>query len=253
MSSSKDSALKQAILKPCGIYVDLDVLYDTRIGTVARLMGNDVAASVLSAGYHSRMNDNFEGVDVVAYQRLYAARDIETLQRSWMTNSVFLLKEIIGELTKQAITRPYHSGTRLVINTHPYSLTSAEIEALKESIQTWIGDFSELGLSYTTETICISKKDLTPSYCLENFSAMMMYEYEDWFGLQVKAFMACPTPGITLYAPAIYTVETPSPEELQQSIKNATHPLLAIEAYAAGFIKLDLIGVETFSIVTDQK
>lgn len=239
-------------LTPAGLYVDLDVMHDTRIATVARLMGDDVAVEVLKAGYHSRLDDNFEGVDLVAYKRLYAARDIETLQRSWMTNAVFLIKEIIGELTKQAITRPYHNGTRLVINTYPYSLTPEEIIALKESIKTWIGDFSQIGLACEVETICISKKDLTPSYCLENFSAMMMYEYEDWFGLQANAFKRCPATGITLYAPAIYTVETPTTEQVQQAIKDFMHPLLAIEHYASGFINLDLISVETFSIVTDQ-
>jgi len=245
--SSSESALK-----PTGVYVDLDVLYDTRIATVARLMGDDIAVAVLSAGYHSRLNDDFVGVDMAAYKRLYEARDIETLHRAWITNAVPLLKEIIGELTKQAITRPYHNGTRLVINTHPYSLTPEEISALKESITTWIGDYSELDLVHVTETICISKQELTPSYCSENFSAMLMYEYDDWFGMHVDGFMKCPIPGITLYAPALYTVETPTEEQLKQAFRDFNHPFLAIEARASGFIKLDLLQVETFSIITDQ-
>jgi hypothetical protein len=234
---------------PMGIYLSLDVLLDTRIATIARVAGDEVALSVLAANYHGRLEDRFPGVDMVAYKKAYQERDTETLRLSTVTDVITLLREIVGALTLQATTRPYHSGTRIVVNTYPYSLSPVELEAFKESIMSWMDVYSGLGTSLTTETVFLSEKELTPAYCSENFSAMLMYEYESWFGAQSEELRKCPIQGITLYAPGLYTVKVPTRQEMKELIKESAPPLQATELMASPFIKLEHLTVETFSII----
>ncbi len=232
-----------------GVYVDLDALLDTRIGTVAKHFGDDTAIAVLSSNYHTREDDKFPGLGGKDFKALYQARDTETIQNSSVTNLVFRIREMIGELTKQAIIRPYHSGSRLVVNTFPYKLTEEESAALVDSVTTLIGDFSQVDVAFKVEVINISKTDLTPSYCLDNFLAMFMYEYDDWFAAQQHAFIQTPTPALTLYAPAIYFEQTPTSEEIEEAIRDFSHPLRAVEIAARPFINLELIGVDHYSII----
>ncbi len=232
-----------------GIYVELDVLLDTRIGTVAKLCGNDVAAKVLSGNYHTRKDDKFPDVNVNAYKAMYANRDSETLSLSTLTGALELLQTITSALMQQAIARPYHDGVRITVNTYPYQLDEDECKHVLAGLSAKMNVFTKVGIPFELETIFKSNAELTPDYCKEHFAALLMYEYDDWFFTQQHAFIKRPAPEVTVYAPAIYHVETPTDEEIEEAKKLLWHPLEAVMKTARGWIDLQLIDIGHFSIV----
>lgn len=226
------------------IYVDLDVVLDARLGTLARI-SEDTAERILNAGYHTRETDSFEGVDMDLYRDLYAKRDSVTLSKSVCSGAVPLLRHLAGELTKQAIGRPYHEGMRVVVNTHPYVLTSAETDEIGAAIAAWMQGLAEV------TTLSCQPKDLTPSHCKSNFAMMLVYDFEAWMECHAKAFETTRLPEVTMFAPALYA-QKPTDEELAKTVKEAAHPLRAIEWLASPIIDLKLIDVKYFSIITTR-
>lgn len=233
-----------------GIYVDLDALWDTRLGTVVRLHGEEKALELLNNGYHQRKSDQFAGVDMAAYVELYAKRDRETLEKSYVTGLIRAIREILLGLTKQAITRPYHDGTKLTVNVYPYEFSEEQRTVLIEVISSWIFDFSPTGIPHETKIVRMSRAELTPAHCLDNYATMFMYDYDEWGHVQMEALRRTPIPGVTLHAPDTYGTKIPTDEEIKEIAgETGFHPLKVFEASAKGFIDLDFLDVELFSLV----
>lgn len=236
-------------IKMEGIYVPLDVLLDTRIGTVACLLGDDKALEVLQQGYHSRQDDKFPGVDVDAYKRLYSARNMETLKASTLTNAVEIIAKTIVALLEQAIEGPYRVGIRVVVNTHPYQVSAEESASITNVIAGKLKMLAQVGVPIEVETLSLPLSALTPGYCKDNFKALLMYEFEEWLGLQHRALMQQAIPEITLITPAIYHEKTPTLSELKETIDEIAHPFYVLYESLKPFIRLELIDVSYFSIV----
>jgi hypothetical protein len=231
-----------------GIVVHLDDILDTRIGTIARNFGDEAAVAVLEAGYHSREDDKFSGVDLTVYQEAYKARDVETLKLSTITGNVTLLAKLVGELTQQAVGRPYHSGAKIYLNVYPYTLTEDEQKGLIELVSSRVNVFSELGIMHPIEIISFSLAQLTPEFCTtNNVQYIFMYHFGAWFEEQTKTLMRTPMPGVTLFSPALYHEKTPSKEEIEECIKEYAHPMLAPVYTSRPWIALELVDVSNFS------
>lgn len=231
------------------VYVELDALLDTRLATLAR-MGEDVASKVLESGYLTRKSDDFSfaGVDKETYRTLYETRDENTLALSTVTNAIQLLKRLTSLLTEQAIVRPFHDGGKIVVNTFPYSdLTSEERDTLGKAIAAWTRNSAPI------ELVHIHPKDLTPQHCKNSYSAMIVYEYEDWLNMHTAAFEQCLLSDVTMFAPAIYFAGfVPTAEELEKITREADDPFRAMERLASPLINLQLIDVSTFSILQNH-
>jgi len=228
------------------IYIELDALLDTRLGTISQIDSNLASSVLLSGKYHTREDDVFEGVDVTEYKEMYSKRDTLTLANSLVTDAIFLLKHLVGVLTEQAIQRPYHEGCQIVVNYFPYNLDHAEREEIAKAVTAWVQSLAPV------ELVRIPPKDLTPDYCKKSYALMIAYEYEDWMNIHAEAFKQTRLPEVTMFVPALYFNKKPTPEELEKTIKTAAHPLRAIEMLASPLIGLRLIDVSNFSIVSNK-
>lgn len=227
------------------VYVPLDVLLDTRLGTIARVAGDDIALNVLKTGYHARESDlNFEGVDKDAYQAQYKSRDSETLRKSYVTNAASLVMQLVAAITEEATKVPFHDGARVEVNTYPYKLTEEECSELHQAVSVWLGNLVPVNLVHT------SLEALTPSHCKDSYGTMFMYDYEEWFLIHQARFKEVRLPEVTMYAPAIYFAgPAPAPEKLEAIIQEAAHPFYATQVMASPLIDLQLIDVTYFSIL----
>lgn len=224
------------------IYVELDCILDTRLATVARL-NESVATTLLNGDYYTRAQDKFEGIDMAAYKELYANRDGETLRRSMHTDILPLISHLAGTLREQAIKRPYHDGGAFVVNYWPYNLAPEVIEAIRRALTVRVAG---MGSVYMRS---IRPKDLTPKYCKQHYSMMVMYDYGTWLDLHAKAFEKVRIPEISMLAPAIYFKdELPSEKDMAQFKAEGMHPLKAVEMTVASFIELTLIDIKFFSV-----
>lgn len=228
------------------IYVPLDVLLDTRLGTLARI--DDVAAAnVIESGtYQTRQNDEFAGFDKVVFDQQYKDRDVETLKLSMVTEAIQFLRQLVAVLTEQAIVRPFHEGAKIVVNIYPYTLSQEEQVDIGRAIEAWMQGMAPV------ELVAIPTKDLTPAYCKDMYSLMMVYDYEEWLNVHAEAFVHTRLSEVTMYVPALYKVHTPSAEELERTVKEAAHPMRALELLASPLIDLKFIDVKFFSILTKK-
>lgn len=238
MSDHKDKILQS-------IYVDLDSLLDTRIGTISKI-SDEAALNVLLNDYHSREIDVFKDIDMGLYKELYAKRDIETLKRSYCTSMVKVIKDIAIGLNEQAIMRPFHEGAKITVNYYPYNLNSDEIEEFRKVITMWINGVSDV------ELITISTKDLTPLLCRNTYALLIMYDYDNWLNTHATSFAKTLMPETTLLGPALYFNKKPTEDELANAIKKHSHPFRATETLASALIGLELIDVKHFSIVKPE-
>ena len=229
------------------LYVSLDSLIDTRLGTISKIDKDLVSKILLDGKYHTRDEDVFEGIDKEVYNDLYKKRDVLTLANSLLTNMMPLLRHLIGKLNEQAIVSPYHEGGKVVVNLYPYKLTKEEQNEMGNAITAWIHDLAPVSF------INYSPTELTPIYCKNTFSLMVMYDYQDWLEGNSELFLSTQMPEITMFVPAIYFVNKPSEEELERITRESMSPLNAIQTLAKGIIDLMLIDVTYFSIVSKDK
>jgi hypothetical protein len=233
-----------------GVLVSLDVLLDTRIATVAKLAGHAVALEVLKGNYHTRKDDKFPAVSVEAYKTLYAARDEETLALSCSTNIDTFLRDLVHSLLKQTFSRPFHQGVRVVINTYPYQLSDEITQQILGAVIDKLLPDPGLQTPLTVVAEHLPDQALTPDYCKNNFSALLMYDYEHWLQMQQLALLKRPMPEVTLFAPALYFVHTPTEEEIaQHQTEFEWDPFESIQRAVRGGIDLQFLPIELFSIV----
>jgi hypothetical protein len=229
------------------LLVELDVLLDTRLGTVAQYWGDDIALKVLETGYHTRVCDHYEGVDKDEFQARYRNRNVDTLKHSVVSNAVSLLKELLAHLTDQAIHTPYHDGAKIIVNVYPYSLNDEERVALRMSLEDW------LGVTAPIELVSLHPEQLTPSHCKQEYSMLMIYEYEHWLNIHTAGFTRARLPEVLVLAPAIYFAgPAPAAEELEKIVNEAMHPFKAAQMLASQLIGLQLIDVTHFSVLSKQ-
>lgn len=225
------------------IYTELDVLLDTRMGTIAR-MDQAKAQQILDSGkYHVRKSDVFSGIDREEYKRMYAERDTTTLAYSTVTNAIEWLRRLRGVLADQAIERPYNDGTKIVVNYYPYQLTSEEKDEVVQAVSAWLNH------ELPVELVSIPTQDLTPAHCKASYAMMMFYDFEVWMEIHAQEFEHTKLPDVTLFAPAIYFNKEPTAKELEKAVKEAGHPMQALELLASPLIDLKLIDVKFFSIL----
>lgn len=227
------------------VYVTLDALLDTRLGTVAKINQDIANKLAISDSYHKRDQDVFEGIDVSEYKRLYKDRDVETLALSIVTNVVTLIKKIVSGLAEQAIKRPFHNGGKVVVNYYPYKLSEEEQVEIGKAIAIWVKGTAPV------ELVNIPDSALTPEYCRDNFALMIMYDYAPWLDLHAESFKKVQIPNLTLFAPAIYFEKKPTDEELKRLVSESMHPFEGMTFLVSTIMDLQLLDAKVFSILSD--
>jgi hypothetical protein len=111
------------------IYVDLDCLLDTRLGTLAKI-NPELASNALMNGYHERDEDIFEGVGVEDYRKAYEARDVDTLTLSVITGMFSFLHECVLAAFKRIQIDGIFDAIQLEVNYWPYELDDEEVKVL---------------------------------------------------------------------------------------------------------------------------
>lgn len=224
------------------IYVDLDALLDTRLGTLAYLK-NEYAVNALSNDYMTRDRDEFKDVSYEVFKKAYEKRDIDTLKLSTFTNVFTLLQSCIKSTFETAATNSNIKPIQVQVNVYPYKLDEEEMSEI--SIAVW----SRLKEMVDVNVVNINDVFLTPAYCKDQYSMMIRYDYQSWLKIHhdSHAFDKVKMPTVSIVAPAIYQ-SRPSVEELEELQKQSIHPFDATEFSLAPFFTLRLVDISVFSI-----
>jgi hypothetical protein len=229
------------------IYVELDVLLDTRLGTLAK-QDPELAKRVLEKGdYRERKMDCFEDISIEEFAKLYKLRDKDTLKHSVVTAGAKLIQLLASNmLADQMQVEPKVRGVKLIVNTAPYELTAEETDLFGRSIAVRMNGICEV------EMTSVSQQDLTPSFCKGIYKMMLMYNALEWMELHTKEFYQTKMRNTLLLSPAIFYERLPTAQEakkISKEVKGVHSPHHGIEILAMPIIELRFIDVEHFSIV----
>lgn len=233
-----------------GIYIDLDCILDTRLGTCSRLLNGHVE-KIIASGYHTRDKDIFLGIDKNVFDEMYEKRDVVTLTLSKMTNIVKVLNKMIKELVAITGTQPIYNSVELYINFYPYKLDRDEIELIILCMKHWTD------ILIPIRFINKSNEELTPTWIENNIDTMFKYDYEQWLTAQTLNgnLNKKQLPEVHLIAPAIYRIDKEIKEDdIAHAIKDINDPNIvtcfnAVEKMATPLIDLNLIDIKYFSII----
>lgn len=230
---------------PDVILAELDCLLDTRLGLLRSIDDKRITEQLLSGEYFSRLEDKFEGFPDFAEQ--YAKRTKDVLFYSVITEAINFLRSMIKQMVLTSFTTPFHKHVELHVNIAPYDLNEEEIDLIGSAIAKWFEGICSV------KVVNIPLVELTPMYCKENVTAFMLYHYHHWVDTH-KALLENPAnciPEVDLYAPGIYFVQKPSPEEMEKLIKTGCHPMEAVEKTTAPLVHLDLLSIRVFSVLNN--
>lgn len=182
------------------IYIELDCLMDTRIGTILTYYGEKTAIDVINNGYSDREYDEFYNIDYDEFNSIYKSRDKNVLFNSIRTNLIYLINDLIQETIKNNIGSPIQLIPKITLNIHPYELMDKEIELIK------------LVLAKTTNRTCdieivnLDYSSLTPNFFGKETTVAFMYDYHLWLEAQAlnKNLDNKACPHLNIITPRLY-------------------------------------------------
>jgi len=227
------------------IYIDLDSLLDTRLSTIASIDPELAEELSVSESYKKRTSDTFGKIPNDVFKEAYSNRDEVILSNSMMTNIMTVVAGFVTELSKQAVTQPFHDGVVVEVNTYPYTLDDEEREELAFVLDKWLFGLADIDI------VRRPIEELLPSYCKFNYCMMVMYDHETWMNMHADKFMCKGGSYLSdmfLFAPALYAVQ-PSAEEDAEISALFESTFQGFEMLASPLVKLQLIDVKYFSII----
>lgn len=164
------------------IYIELDALVDSRIGTLMRLKPEFAIKATASKEFHNRLTDDItdiigEGFDLKQYNDAYYQRDMSTLFYSRATRMVDFIRETIRQQAfKKLLGDPRLGGLQVIVNTFPYPFDENDEAMMRRIIAT--------SLALPTHLITFDYlpiRDMTLAWIKALDAAIIvMYNFAEW-------------------------------------------------------------------------
>ena len=230
-----------------GIYIDLDSIFDTRLGVIGEI-DPKLIKEVFNEKYLFRKSDTFGIMQKKTFDELYSVRDYNTLKISPYTAIFSVVNDIINKLLETAVGVPDVTGVKLYVNIFPYKLSNS-----------FIGDLLEFIVQKTKQLVIVeiidkSIDDLTFSYCVDKFDFLIMYDYNAFLESNVKKLEHKKNSlnDRILICPPIFYKEFTKQEMDSLHRKNPAlsgkSPIDLLKIMAAPVIILEMIEVMAFSV-----
>lgn len=225
-------------LPHCALLIELDVIFDTRLGIIAQHWPEKMA-QVLMAGYYNRICEKFPGIPFEEFNKKYAERDKVTLSKSTRTKFSKVIMDFCLGLEENALSTPYKYKPKLIVNTWPYELTESEEVLIIRGL---------VAITEGKMDVALIKKtyhELTPEWLDKNCAMFSLYRYPDWMEIQFgELWEKLPNtkkktiPEITLLAPfTSYRDMTQVPADFFKNMDEA-------KGYMSFFVGLQWLPVE---------
>lgn len=224
-----------------GIYLDLDVILDTRLATIFNHFGEDKMLEVLkSKKYFDRIEEEFEGIDKKEFALAYASRDKKVLFNSLKTKIVELVVAMLFEELSNSSAVPTSSKPKVILNTYPYDLSEQEVNTIVKSIVYLTNK------KFDVEAVSMSMEELTPDFIMKNINHMFFYNYGPWAEAQNERLKKVKLQNIHVYTAGIYFDRKPNEKELEAIKQFNMHPFKLHEVTVSLFFNLKFLAPENY-------
>lgn len=183
------------------IFVDIDVLLDTRIALFRR-HDHQRAAIWLANGYRARYSDEFwkvsPAVSKEAIQDDWANRDVSLLRESIKTHGGTLLAQVIASIDWGPHLGEDDNHVIVTVNTAPYNLSPVEMEGLQQVLET------DLPIVKEFKIVNIPLWVLNPKHLGDNYDLVVMYNFMEWFRSYSERMAEFEMRNIDVIAPRLF-------------------------------------------------
>lgn len=224
------------------LLLDIEALLDTRLGLL-RQFGEEIALAVAqNPDYYARERDDWSvltdgAVTTEAFNEAWEARDGTVLRASHQTGIHQFLDHLVGMYWQNLAEGLVEDDFVLVVNTHPYTLDTAEQNELAGILQ------HTLMPSIQVEFVRYSLSELTPMVLSEHFDALILYEMARWVRIQGFNFPKCPCKGLDVIGPRLWDKDPSGLTLEQKKMDIQKFQLLMLE-----WLPIDFIDPEYFSL-----
>jgi len=224
------------------IYVDLDAILDTRLGTLYFLDKGlyDYYKEDGRDFYVNRLIDEFEYIPNKVFKYYYNLRNSETLKHSPLTPLLDVLMISIEDMIVKRLTADKNIKKLVIdVNIYPYVLKDEVIEKLKNIITAKIGnEFTIVNI------INVPYSKLTTKDC-EQYGIMVMYDAYKWLDMRgLTKDVDINLPNTHLMLP--YLLDKPIIFKSEETIDKYFKQIEEVFSY---YIKLEFNRVELFSFI----
>jgi hypothetical protein len=205
------------------VYLSADALFDLRQGTLAYIDLDYSIDVTTKPSYYNREEDLFESttmgkLDKELYNRIRSERQ-DNIVRLSMTTAIFeFLLSLCAEYKKQAILTPFLSDIEIEVNLYPFVFSDNEKDEILKCI------LEKTSSSFNVTLVNLSPDDMSVEYVRNNYVAMIMYEYAEWYNAHVEAIQKTPLIEVGIYIPKLYFLKKPDEKDLVDFKKHNTNP-----------------------------
>lgn len=217
---------------PSVFMIDLDSLFDTRLGTLVTYMYDELQVIFTRNLYHNRLDDSFNRlIDKDKFYEYYNQRDKRVLVNSTLSLMVDIIRDFIAATATSDPSRPNTYYPVIYLNTYPYLLTDVERKNIQDGI------FAYYKNKVLVELVHMDNRNISIEFIKNNVTVLAMYEYHKWLDTQTElgGFKSKSCSDVTLLGPRIFFKEVPKTEE----VSNETFSTL--ETISKPFINLELL------------
>lgn len=231
------------------VWVDLDTLLDTRLATLCRI-DPELVPVCLSNRYLDRPIDDWEymtnnAITRDTFDEAYRDRDKDTLKEAVPTQMVEFLGKESRRHTERRLTSAEVNNVEVVVNIWPYDFTEAEKTTLIAMVAHYLGEETDI----TVERQPLEY--LTPRLLRDSYSAVVTYEFNEWFRIHHQELDKGGCPRVTIYGPELFLKEIPDPDTVKEELADFTtqDPFRLLEMSVVTRFNLQLLPAWYFSAI----
>lgn len=233
------------------VYLDLESLMDLRQGWLVSRTDDPEALIkyVISDEYNYREMDKFPDFTKEDYREYMKEPDKSILSDSQITYLLGIVKNTLdgGEVRDKfngELTTPV-----LWFNTHPFKLTTAEKNRLRDLL------FIKLGSCHQIEMMELTMDSLSPNFLSSGgFIAAFIYDFTGWANKHAEALQTTPLHDCPLHFAPVYSVEPTKEERKELFGSGFKDPFSYIECVSSPVAKIVFLPMLFYSnIVVAQR
>lgn len=222
------------------ILVDIDCLFDTRLGLAKTLVPERLAELPYEV-YSRRFTDIWAkiiGID--GWVEHYRKRDVNALMNAMPTSFFYGLQHRLEALLMEIQMHSPMERPVLTINLYPYTLSISEVEEFRKAFQ---AQYDTVNLELINE----SYEQLTPAKLKVAFDGFYLYNWYDWIEVNAKLFGETRMPEFVIQRPALLSSDV-TDEGFETLSKATANPFAAARQYFSELLSLDTVDVALFSL-----
>lgn len=237
-------------------YLNLDSLFDVRLGCIAKHSGKGYKEVFLDNVYrylnrdHNRLWEYSDCFSKEDYLKWYVDRDTETLKLSPTTD---ILEAIATDYQEIQQREENKIRFELLVDIQHYTLSRQE----RNELRTLINLSLPKGIKVTM--VRCGEDEFTPKFVSKNFNFVYSWDFDTWWGKYHDELLKNPMGDVMWFAAINAIITQEEQNERINEIKHdsaltaeqkelASNPIYFLHALLVGYVDVNLIPLRSFSI-----